>query len=266
MRRENLPDLDALRVYFMRRVEKIVEAHGRKLIGWDEIMDPRLPADAAVMSWRGTEGGIAAARAGHRVVMTPVPSCYLDFPQADPSLEPPAARWGGHGPVTLGDCYAFDPLPPGVDPKLILGGQGSLWTEWVAAPRHAEYMIWPRMIALAEALWSPADGRSWDGFARRLESHFERFDLHGIDIARSAYEPSVRIDTRDRGITRIHLSTEMPGVDLYYSCDGSTPDAYSARYSGPFDLPVGAERLRVAPYRDGKPIGQVLTVPVGRSD
>ena len=136
----------------MKRVESILKSKGKKLIGWDEILEGGIAPEATVMSWRGIKGGIEAAKMGHDVVMTPTTFAYLDYQQGEQTIEPPI-----YASLRLNKCYSFDPVPEGVDAKYILGGQGNLWTEQVATLHHAEYMTWPRGWALAEDFWSPKE-------------------------------------------------------------------------------------------------------------
>ena len=161
MKDNGLKDEHELQSYFMKRVEKILSSKGKKMIGWDEILEGGLAPGAAVMSWRGPEGGIAAAKLGHEVVMSPLQFCYLDYQQSDMSIE----RTGG-GYVKLSDTYKFEPVPEGVDPKFVLGGQGNVWTEFIHTPGRAEYMTWPRAFALAEILWSPKAPRDFTSFKK----------------------------------------------------------------------------------------------------
>jgi hexosaminidase len=261
MEREHLKDLDALQGYFLRRVEQIVRAHGKRLIGWDEVLDGGLSVQATVMSWQDEDRGLIAARQGHPVVMTPFNHCYLDFAQGDPALEPVGASWGKGEPLLLSAVYDFEPVPSGTDPKLVLGGQGNLWTELVANPRHVEYMTWPRGLALAEVLWTPLDRRPWPDFIHRMEAQFPRFDASGVKYARSAYEPRAELQRFD-GESRVVLSVETPGIDLYYTFDGSNPDPFYPKYREPLPIPTGADQLRVVAFRHGQPVGVQLNVTI----
>lgn len=167
MRQEGLEDVDGLQSYLVHRVEVFLNGEGRRLLGWDEILQGGLAPDATVMSWRGSEGGIAAARAGHQAVMTPNSYCYLDYCQDDPTREPPAAA----AFVTLEKAYSLDPAPDslGVDVvPMILGVQGNLWCEHVPTGEHAEHMIWPRLMAIAEVGWSLPERKDYDDFHARV--------------------------------------------------------------------------------------------------
>ncbi|HEX8244824.1 MAG TPA: family 20 glycosylhydrolase, partial [Longimicrobium sp.] len=175
-----LRDEDELQSWFIRRIERFLNAHGRRLVGWDEILEGGLAPNATVMSWRGMAGGIAAARQGHDVVMTPEFPVYFDHYQADPADEPLAI----HGLTTLADVYAFEPVPPELtadEAAHVLGAQANLWTEYVATPEHAEYMVLPRMLALAEVLWSPPEARDWASFQARLPAHLRRLEAMGYN-------------------------------------------------------------------------------------
>jgi hexosaminidase len=188
MKREGLKNEEELQSWFVRRIEKIVEANGHSMIGWSEILQGGLPQNAAVMDWIG--GAKEAASAGHDVVMTPTAYCYFDFYQStNHAAEPKAAAWGG--PLLLDKMYAFDPMPTNVPPGLqsfILGAQGNLWTEQISNLKQAEYMTFPRACALAEVTWSAKDAKNWDDFMRRLKVHVQRFDELNINYRHAAVE------------------------------------------------------------------------------
>ena len=183
---EGLKDEHELQSYFIRRIEKFLLAHDRKLIGWDEILEGGLAPEATVMSWRGMEGGIAAAQQGHDVIMTPTSHCYFDYYQGDKETEPLAIG----GLLTLDKIYAFEPVPAELSPadaQHILGAQGNLWTEYIKTPEYAEYMSIPRMSALAEVVWSPKDARDWEDFQKRLAQFFQRLDAMGINYRKELF-------------------------------------------------------------------------------
>jgi hexosaminidase len=188
MKRKGLKNEEELQSWFIRRIEKIVNAHGRSMIGWSEILQGGLAQNATVMDWIG--GAKEAAEAGHDVVMTPTAYCYFDFYQSSNQVaEPKAAAWGG--PLTLNRMYAFEPMPTNVPPALqshILGAQGNLWTEQIPNFRHAEYMTFPRACALAEVTWSAKDSHNWDDFMRRLQIHVRRLDELNINYRHTAVE------------------------------------------------------------------------------
>ena len=178
MRSEGLKDVDELQSYMIRRVEKFLNAKGRDLIGWDEILEGGLAPNATVMSWRGVEGGIAAAEQGHHAVMTPSGYCYLDFCQDDPTREPPAAA----AFLTLRRAYSYDPVPdtlPAHVKPMILGVQGTLGCEHAPTDEHAEHMLWPRMLAIAEVAWSPVANKDYDDFRLRALQTVRWMQEHG---------------------------------------------------------------------------------------
>jgi len=165
---QGLANEHELQSWFIKRMEKYLNAHGRKLIGWDEILEGGLAPEATVMSWRGTEGGIKAARMGHDVVMSPNSHCYFDHYQADPDGEPLAIG----GLTTLEDVYQYNPTPTELteeEARHILGAQANLWTEYIASPEHLEYMVLPRMCALSEVVWTDPKKHNFIGFKQRLK-------------------------------------------------------------------------------------------------
>ena len=178
---EHLNSVDELQSYMIHRIEKFLNDHGRKIIGWDEIIEGGLSPTATVMSWRGEEGGIKAVKAGNQAIMTPGKYCYLDAFQDAPNTQPMAI--GGY--LTLEKVYSFEPVPDSLSTKeaeLILGVQGNVWTEYIPTPEHFEYMIYPRILALAEIGWSPSGGKKWDNFHTRA--------LQAVNILREqGYNP-----------------------------------------------------------------------------
>ncbi len=178
IRDEGLADEKELQSWFIRRIEKLLNDRGRDLIGWDEILEGGLAPNATVMSWRGIEGGVAAARSGHKVVMSPKQWCYMDYYQGNPEREPLAIG----GLLPLEKVYEYDPIPEELseeEGKCVLGGQGNIWTEYMPSYKHVEYMTLPRAAALAEVLWSEKGSRDFAEFRGRLASMAERWDARG---------------------------------------------------------------------------------------
>ena len=257
MKTEKLKNENELQSYFIHRMESLLKEKGKKLIGWDEISEGGLAPDATVMSWRGMEGGIQAAKAGHHVIMTPAEHCYIDLWQGEPSVEPDT-----YSMCRLKDSYSFNPVPEGVPAEMILGGQGNLWAESVPTFRHAEYMAWPRGWALAEVLWTGPEQTNWDKFWPRVEQHFVRANAAQINYARSMYNAIITPSYTADGTLEIKLETELGNLDIYYTFDNTDPDAFTPKYSEPLRVPKDATWLRVVTYRDGKPIGKVITLPI----
>lgn len=254
MQKENLKDAKELQSYFIKKVVNIITSKGKKAIGWDEILYGGLADGAAIMSWRGTTGGIEASKAGHEVVMSPNSFAYLDYTQGDPSVEVPV-----YAKLSLKKSYEFEPTPEGVDPKYILGGQGNLWTEKIPTIEHAFYMTYPRALAIIESVWSPSEKKEWNNFSTRLETHFNRFETAGKPISKAVYDPIVIVKKQD-GKMMCTLSNDLSNVDIYYTIDGTFPAQYSTKYTQPFEIPKGDITLRAVSYRNGKPIGRTLTI------
>lgn len=235
IRREGLANEHELQSYFVRRIETYLNSRGRKLIGWDEILEGGLAPDATVMSWRGTVGGIQAARQGHDVIMSPTSHVYFDFYQGDPVYEPLAI--GGFTPLER--VYSFEPVPDELNAEeasYILGGQANVWTEYMSTTDQVEYMAYPRAIALAEVLWSPQDMRDWRSFTARLPSELQQLDRLGINYRL----PDVTGLERDRLTLGtddvIELGVALRNADIRYTLDGTDPDPSSRRYEGPFEI------------------------------
>jgi len=187
MKKEGLKNEDELQSWFIGHFDSWLAKRGRRLVGWDEILEGGLAPGATVMSWRGEEGGIAAAKAGHDVVMAPNKPTYMDYSQTELPTEPPGI--GNHN--SLEAVYAYQPVPKELsadEAKHVLGGQGQIWTEYMPDPKRVEYMAWPRLIALAEVLWSPGETRNWADFQKRLAPHLERLAILDVNY-RGRFNP-----------------------------------------------------------------------------
>lgn len=254
---EGLEGEEELQSYFIKRIEQFLNSYGRQIIGWDEILEGGLAPNAAVMSWRGKEGGIQAAQMGHSVVMTPVSHCYFDYYQGDPDLEPLA--FGGN--ITLAKVYSFEPIPDELsreEGKLVLGAQANVWTEYMPDYRHVEYMIFPRLAALAEVVWSPKGHRDWGDFSRRMEAQYKRYQKRDINFALSAFQisatPEVNIGNKTLIII---LDSEVYKPEIRYTLDGSEPDIASNLYDSPIEIDQ-TTTIKAAVFIDGKSMEQVL--------
>lgn len=257
MAKEGLKDMKDVQGYFTKRVSKIIAAKGKRMVGWDEIVEGGIPENAMVMSWRDTLGGIKAAKLGHPVVMTPKSHTYLDLMQGDRIVEPFV-----YETLTLKTAYAFNPQPVGIDPSLVKGAQGNLWTEQIYSIRHMQYMLWPRCMALSESMWTPADQKDWGDFLRRAERHFERMDVRGVKYAKSIFDPIFKVSLDKKDSIVIDLSTEAPGLSIHYSFDNAHPDEFYPVYSSPLSIPKEAVMLKVVTSRNGKLIGRQIDMPV----
>jgi len=257
MKKEGLKNQNEVQSYFVKRVEKIINSKGKKLMGWDEILEGGLPGNAAVMSWRGMAGGIEAAKQNHKVVMTPNDYVYIDFYQGELTAE--GKVYAG---LRMKKTYEFEPLPQGVDPKYILGGQANLWTEQILNYRTAQYLTWPRSMSVAESLWSPKEKKDWKNFSEKAEKHFEILDALNVKYAKSIYDPMVTTTINTSGQLFAKMEGEVDNLHFYYSIDDSSiPDNWSPEYNAPFEIPKDVTVLRIATYRDGKPIGKMLNIP-----
>lgn len=252
MKKLNIRHVEDLQGYFITRLETMLKKHNKKLLGWDEILEGGVSPSAAVMSWRGMKRGIEAAEKGHEVVMAPTTFAYLDYNQGDQTIDPPV-----YASLRAKKTYSFDPMPEGVDPKYILGGQGNLWTENIPHMRAVQYMLYPRAWALSEVLWSPKEKKDWNSFTARMEEHFRRADRAGINYSTAVFDAVIR--TRmNNGMMTVEMESEMPGVDIHYTIDETMPDERSPKYSAPFTLPPGPVTLRAVTYRNGAPAGHLI--------
>jgi hexosaminidase len=241
MKRENLKDEHEVQSYFVRRIEKYINSKGKKMIGWDEILEGGLAPNATVMSWRGMKGGIEAAKSKHDVIMTPTDYVYLDYGQGDPAYEPP--NIGSY--VPLEKVYSFEPVPPELnaeEAKYVIGGQANIWTEYMKTPSHIEYMAFPRMLALSEVLWSKKEDRNLEDFNRRLSAVLPQLDKQNVNYRipepgglRNVVTASdrVAIELRPAAGTRVH-----------YTTDGSTPDERSPAYSKPVEVDLKEDEVK----------------------
>ncbi len=251
MKTEGLADEHELQSYFIKRIEKFLNDHGRKLIGWDEILEGGLAPDATVMSWRGMDGGIQAAQMNHDVVMTPTSHCYFDYYQADPAGEPQAI--GGY--TTLEKVYGFDPVPAELNEKekeRILGAQGNVWTEYISTPEYAEYMAVPRMIALAEVCWSKADHKDWNNFMNRMENQWPRLDVLGVNYSPAVFRVVIKPAYNDtNNSVQVRLESELKDPEIRYTLDGSDPAASSSIYEKPIEI-KSTTTVKAGIFKDGK--------------
>jgi hexosaminidase len=249
-RQLGISDPAKLQTYFTQRISRYLAATGRRIVGWDEILQPGLRKDAVIMSWHGVSGAHAAAVAGNDAVLAPDPGLYFDHRQSTLPSEPP----GRLQVLSLEDVYRFDPRDAALSSnqqRHVLGIQANLWTEHMQTEARVQWMALPRAAALAEVGWSPTAGRNWPDFLERLVPMFARYRAFGLNYADSVFAPAPQISRTPGGIT-VTLSNQAPSGaaalgEIRYTLDGTEPSAQSPRYAAPLTLPLGAE-IRAAAF------------------
>ncbi|MFI1744247.1 glycoside hydrolase family 20 protein [Thalassobellus sediminis] len=258
MQQEDIKNTHELQSYFVKRIEKYINSKGKKLIGWDEILEGGLAPDATVMSWRGVKGGFEASEQGHDVIMTPGTHCYFDHYQGIQSEEPLA--FGGYTP--LSKVYQFDPIVDSMSvaqKKHVLGGQANLWAEYIPTTKQSEYMIFPRLAALSETLWSPKESRNWDVFSSRIKTMFKRYEYLDINYAKSAYQitfnSKANITMKEVGLS---LNTEFSNADIRYVLGDKKIDETAIKYTDTIKLKE-TTIVKASLFENEKPFGKIYT-------
>jgi hexosaminidase len=258
MRKLGVKDAHAMQGWFNEQLAQYLTAHGRRLIGWDEILEGGLPASATVMSWRGVDGAVAAAKLGHDVVLAPAGWMYLNYLQTTRSDEP-----NGHiGPLPLSRVYEFDPVPAGLtaeQARHVLGVQGALWTEYTPSAWHVDHALFPRLDAVAEVAWSPAAARGWAGFLGRLPAQLQRYRALGIDYSDGAFAADIALDGGPNPVlagapAKVKLGNQAGFGQIRYTTDGSEPTLQSSRYGAPFAVTLPATVKAAVFTEDGRPL------------
>lgn len=250
---ENLKDEHELQSYFITRIEKFVNSKGKKIIGWDEILEGGLAPNAMVMSWRGEKGGIAAAKLKHEVIMAPNTYAYFDYHQGEHDLEPR----GFGNLLTLEKVYSYEPRHESFTDEeagYIKGVQGNVWAEFIHTPEKVQYFAFPRAAALAEIAWSPSSKKDWESFQKRIEDQYKRYELAGMNYSTSAYDVWIdsSIDSIG-GIANVSLRTQSYEPEIRYTVDGTEPTAESPVYQQAITIPLPGT-VKAATFRDGKRI------------
>lgn len=257
MQKEKLKDMNAVQAYFENRVEKIIKAKGKKMLGWDEILEGGISPTAAIMSWRGTKGGIEASNKKHEVVMSPTTFLYLDYMQSDEIMEPKV-----YASLRVNKTYSYEPVSEGIDAKYVKGIQGNVWSEQIYNYRQVQYMTWPRAFAVSEIAWSPANKKNWNSFVGKMEEHFKRFDIAEIKYGPGMYDPDFKVSKNEKGELVVSLATEIEGLNIHYSFDNSYPDQFYPKYNEPVTVPIDANMMRVITYRGKQPMGRMNNMPI----
>lgn len=250
MRQLAIPNEVALQGYFMRRMEEWLRERGRRLVGWDEILQSGAGPGATVMSRRGIDAAVSAARSGHDTVLSPLPTLSFDHSQGDLRGEPPGQR----RIVRLEDVYRFDPMPPSLDAQQaahVLGLQANVWTEHIRTSERIEYLSFPRAAAVAEVGWSRAGRVDWGSFVQRLRRQLERYRTLGIHYSPDAFAVKVTADLdRARELAHVTLSNQTGFGEIHYTLDGSEPTQAAALYSHPVDVAAQGQ-IRAAAFHGG---------------
>ncbi|MCL8007466.1 glycoside hydrolase family 20 protein [Gelidibacter japonicus] len=256
IKEEGLKDEHELQNYFITRIEKYLNGKGRQIIGWDEILEGGLAPNATVMSWRGTQGAIEAAKQHHNVIMTPTSHCYFDYKQSDNEDEP-LANSGGFLP--LEKVYSFNPIPEELteeESQYVLGAQGNVWTEYVPNEKQVEYMVFPRILAMSEVLWTPTNNKNYADFIARVEHFHQRLDALEINYANHLYEVEGEVTS-----TGYKLTSIIENKTIRYTTDGTEPSLTSEIYSGA--IPINTDLvIKAAIFNSDKKLGATFTQPI----
>ncbi len=256
IKKEGLKDEHELQSYFITRMEKYINSKGKQIIGWDEILEGGLAPNATVMSWRGTDGAVQAAKEKHNVILTPGSHCYFDHYQSDNENEPLA--FGGFLP--LEKVYSFNPIPEELneeEAKYVLGAQGNVWTEYIQTPEKVEYMAFPRAIALSEVVWSTEEHRNYPDFINRLEHFNKRLDAMNVNYANHLYEVKGALISKNEKLTyTLETTTDKK---IMYSLDGNTPIfSENSTYTKPVEINA-LTTLKAAVFsNNGKQLGSIF--------
>jgi hexosaminidase len=253
---DSLKDEQELQSYFIKRIEKFLLTKEKNVIGWDEILEGGLAPNAAVMSWRGIQGGIEAAKQKHAVVMSPTDFMYFDYYQGEPYLEPVAIG----GMLTLEKVYSYEPVPAeltAAERKYIKGVQANIWSEFIHTPEKVEYMAFPRLAALAELAWTPAARKDWENFTKRMETQYKRYEDAGIQYSKSAKHvwQKVELDTVSNTAT-ISLRTQSYKPEIRYTTDGNEPTKSSPLYTEPFQISLPST-VKAVVFEGDQPVGKI---------
>ena len=249
-----------LQSYVIHEAEKFLTENGRSMIGWDEILEGGLAPNATVLSWRGVEGGLNAAKAGHNAIMAPMPYAYLDFYQEDPEIAPTTI--GGY--TTLKKTYSYNPVPDDADElvkKHIIGMQGNLWREYMKTSDRVDYQAFPRAMAIAETGWTLDANKNWKSFCERMVTEFERLEVMDTKPCLNFFDVNINTHVDENGPLMVLLETFYPNAEIRYTTDGSEPTYGSTLYEQPFAL-EGNIDLKASAFKDGKILGKVTNKPL----
>ena len=256
IKQNHLKDEHGLQSFFIKKIDSFVTSKGRNIIGWDEILEGGLAPNAAVMSWRGEEGGIEAAKQKHYVVMTPGTHCYFDHYQGNKKTEPLAI--GGY--TNLEKVYSYNPIPTSLnkdDAQYILGAQGNVWTEYIPTPEHVMYMALPRLCALSEVLWTNSKEKKYSDFVTRIINHFDLLDELKINYSKAIYDVEI-ISKLKNNTLEVDLVSTIPNTNIRYSINSTAPNSSSAIYSKPISINE-TSLIQAGLFAEGKLVGKINT-------
>ncbi len=260
MKKEGLQNEEDLQGYFMARMGKYVQSKGREVMGWDELTNTQIPEGAIIFGWQGYgQAALKAAKQGHRFVMTPARVLYLIRYQGPQWFEP-LTYFGNN---TLKDVYDYEPVERNWTPQmrsLLMGIQGSLWTEFCNKPEEVEYLIFPRLAAVAEGAWTYPVYKDWGKFLNSLDNFSKHLDIKGINYARSMYNIQHTVTPSD-GKLQITLECIRPDVEIRYTTDGSTPTSESTLYTRKWTVSE-PQTIKSATFKEGKQMGETLILPI----
>jgi hexosaminidase len=268
MKRLGIKDENGLQSWMVDQFGEYLASKGRRLIGWDEILEGGLPPSASVMSWRGEKGAVDAANQNHDVVLTPAPTLYLDSLQSDRSDEPP----GRLSISTLKDVYSYEPMPAGIAADKahhVLGAQGNAWAEYIVTPYQMQHLLFPRAAAIAEITWSAKAQRDFPGFLDRVQPQIRRWRRSGVEVADSAFAVNytlagTRGDALRANRATVKLATQAPYGVIRYTLDGTTPTPRSAAYAALLSVKTGVAIRAAAFDTAGLPVAALRLFDTGR--
>ena len=260
MKVEGITDVEDLQGYFMNRMADYVKSKGKQVMGWDELTNSKIPEDAVIYGWQGLgTAGYKAGKLGHKFIMTPARVLYLIRYQGLQWFEP-RTYFGNN---TLKNVYDYEPIQPEWEPEVaanLLGVQGSLWTEFTNSPEDAEYLIFPRLAAVAEIAWSEKGRKDWPGFLKRLDVLTQHYDYLGVNYARSMFNID-HLVTGNNDTLKVALTCIRPDMEIRYTTDGNEPVATSSLYTDSLVV-TNDITINAATFANGKQMGKTLTLPL----
>jgi hexosaminidase len=258
---KKLKNEKGLQSYFIQRIESFLNSHGRQIIGWDEILEGGLAPNASVMSWRGIQGGVAAAQAKHNVVMTPTATCYFDKYQDDPNALPNYQPTAIPGFLPLDMVYDYEPVPTQLSPeesKYIIGAQANVWTEYMPASSNVENMLYPRAAAMSEVLWTMPEKKDWNRFRTSLLTQFKRYEIMDINASKAFFNVKFTSNITPDKIFQVNLACDDPEAQIRYNLKGKTPTVQDSLYKSPIVL-TDSTQITAASFVKGKMVGVSLS-------